>query len=430
MYIDKRCILFLIANIFIIFTNFCFATDSIISISRSKEKVGYYKVSNKYIFVKTIKAIDSKSLNSYGITVVVAKNSEDKYILEHLNTNENIYRKHNNYDENLLLQNSNVEFITPLLYSSSKYENNVKSLREYIILPKNSIRVCTNDISIINRFKKTLGFKKVINYSKNMKVIIIDKMSPFNAFEIAARLEKEKAIECAYPEIRFRKGGNLPSITHRNQDIITKTSDKGVILIAKNKQNLQNLQKTKIKNKISMKVNRILKKTKPLMHGKDVREIQSALMKLGYSVKIDGFYGNETFSSVRKFQKANNLECTGNIDINTRKLLIELASSIKSASSTKNKKGNLITDAKQKILMLKKPFMKGKEVSGLQNGLKQIGYFLKCDGIYGKETYNTVKKFQEDNDIEVTGVFNEKTRNILLNKIQKKSTSRFLNQNE
>jgi peptidoglycan hydrolase-like protein with peptidoglycan-binding domain len=49
------------------------------------------------------------------------------------------------------------------------------------------------------------------------------------------------------------------------------------------------------------------------MYGDDVRLVQRALRKFGYGVKVDGAFGPVTLSAVRRFQRANGLNQTGNV---------------------------------------------------------------------------------------------------------------------
>ena len=56
---------------------------------------------------------------------------------------------------------------------------------------------------------------------------------------------------------------------------------------------------------------RILKLTTPLMHGADVRALQQALVKEGFTLAVDGFYGKETKMAVKQFQKRTGLMVDG-----------------------------------------------------------------------------------------------------------------------
>lgn len=56
---------------------------------------------------------------------------------------------------------------------------------------------------------------------------------------------------------------------------------------------------------------RTLRLSRPLMQGQDVRELQAALVKAGFALTVDGFYGNETERAVREYQRQANLVADG-----------------------------------------------------------------------------------------------------------------------
>ena len=67
-------------------------------------------------------------------------------------------------------------------------------------------------------------------------------------------------------------------------------------------------------------LSRLLKRTKPLMKGEDVRAAQKALIAKGYSCGssgADGQFGDGTKDAVKRFQKANGLKTDGIIGKDT-----------------------------------------------------------------------------------------------------------------
>lgn len=48
-----------------------------------------------------------------------------------------------------------------------------------------------------------------------------------------------------------------------------------------------------------------------------IRDVQNALRDRGYSLSADGIWGNQTSTSVRRFQRENNLSATGELDAQT-----------------------------------------------------------------------------------------------------------------
>ena len=56
---------------------------------------------------------------------------------------------------------------------------------------------------------------------------------------------------------------------------------------------------------------RTLRLTNPLMQGVDVHQLQEALVRDGFAIAIDGFYGEETEMAVRQFQARTGLTIDG-----------------------------------------------------------------------------------------------------------------------
>lgn len=55
----------------------------------------------------------------------------------------------------------------------------------------------------------------------------------------------------------------------------------------------------------------------------------------------------------------------------------------------------------------------GQDVSDIQSALSEIGYGLMVDGIFGKQTEQTVKQFQRDNALPITGTVDDETFRII-----------------
>jgi lysozyme len=66
---------------------------------------------------------------------------------------------------------------------------------------------------------------------------------------------------------------------------------------------------------------RILKLLPILMQGEDVRQVQAALQKAGFSLQCDGFFGQETEQAVRQFQQQKGLMVDGQVGTATRTAL-------------------------------------------------------------------------------------------------------------
>ena len=67
-------------------------------------------------------------------------------------------------------------------------------------------------------------------------------------------------------------------------------------------------------------------------------------------------------------------------------------------------------DEKPRLLRLSHPLMEGSDVRQLQQALQKSGFELRADGVYGKNTINLVKQFQEQQELVVDGITGAKTR--------------------
>ena len=128
--------------------------------------------------------------------------------------------------------------------------------------------------------------------------------------------------------------------------------------------------------------------------GDDVLFLQMRLKNLGYYMgEENGKYGKETETAVRKFQEDNSnkgLEATGNADVATQ---------------------ILIASARYRGLRYGS---EGEDVKELQTRLTALGYYTgKISGNYLEGTQNGIKQFQKNNDLEVTGVADPLTQEIL-----------------
>lgn len=60
------------------------------------------------------------------------------------------------------------------------------------------------------------------------------------------------------------------------------------------------------------------------MRGKDVTKVQTKLRKIGFDLKVDGWYGEITEATVKKFQELVKLSPNGVVDKNTRNMLEQI----------------------------------------------------------------------------------------------------------
>ncbi len=126
--------------------------------------------------------------------------------------------------------------------------------------------------------------------------------------------------------------------------------------------------------------------------GNEVRQIQTALKKLGYYTgSVDGVYGSQTQAAVRKFQAAKGLTVDGICGS------VTLSALGIGGSSTTLRKGS-----------------SGSGVKQVQQKLSNWGYYTgTIDGIYGSGTEAAVRKFQRNNGLTADGICGVKTLSAL-----------------
>ena len=109
-----------------------------------------------------------------------------------------------------------------------------------------------------------------------------------------------------------------------------------------------------------------------------IQEVQRALEGKGYDVgDVDGEFGSKTERALRKFQKAQRLPVTGQID---RATLARLRDQIRA----------------------------------VQRALLRKGYDIKAiDGTFGEKTERALRKFQKAQHLPVTGLLDDRSLNAL-----------------
>ena len=58
-----------------------------------------------------------------------------------------------------------------------------------------------------------------------------------------------------------------------------------------------------------------------MMQGEDIQQVQEVLIKAGFNLTADGFFGKSTAQAVRQFQRQKQLTVDGQIGAATRKAL-------------------------------------------------------------------------------------------------------------
>lgn len=130
--------------------------------------------------------------------------------------------------------------------------------------------------------------------------------------------------------------------------------------------------------------------------GSDVRQLETALLMLGYLDTNPGTkYSDYTASAVKAFQKRCGLSATGEADLATLRVLYGGAALKSEVLSSTYARGS-----------------SGDNVSRIQLRLYALGYLSKAssvDGDFGTTTYNAIRLFQSVNGISQTGEANATT---------------------
>lgn len=123
--------------------------------------------------------------------------------------------------------------------------------------------------------------------------------------------------------------------------------------------------------------------------GAAVRDIQERLDALGYPCDPDpvSTFSEGTGEAVRSFQKARGLDVDGIVGPDTWRSLYEA--------------GFRLGD---RMLFLRRPMMRGEDVSELQSRLSSLGFDVgKVDGIFGSKTEDAVIEFQHNRNLAEDG---------------------------
>lgn len=113
-----------------------------------------------------------------------------------------------------------------------------------------------------------------------------------------------------------------------------------------------------------------------------VKKLQTLLKNKGYSITVDGIFGNVTDTLVRQFQKANSLTIDGVVGDKTWKALDKVVT-----TKPVLRKGS-----------------KGEWVKKVQSKLNIV-----VDGNFGTQTENSVKTFQKSRGLLADGIVGTKT---------------------
>ncbi|MDB9313801.1 peptidoglycan-binding protein [Spirulina sp. CS-785/01] len=151
---------------------------------------------------------------------------------------------------------------------------------------------------------------------------------------------------------------------------------------------------------------RLLKLETPYLQGEDVRWVQNALQQAGFSVEVDGVYGPGTAKQLAEFQAKNGLMADGIVGDSTRATL-----GIEDSTSEPNPPSTVTTPSR--LLKLENPPLRGNDVRELQGALREVGIRVGTDGVFGPNTEQAVKEFQQRWGLVVDGIAGPGTRQAL-----------------
>ena len=135
---------------------------------------------------------------------------------------------------------------------------------------------------------------------------------------------------------------------------------------------------------------------RPGSKGEDVRELQTRLAALKYTVSINSSYDAMTEEAVRHFQQQNSLKVDGIFGSESAALL--LSGSARLATDKPLTYQTLRIDNNNQA------------VSAMQTALKALGFPLTVNGRYDIPTHQAVVGFQQRNGLPITGVANAVTQ--------------------
>jgi peptidoglycan hydrolase-like protein with peptidoglycan-binding domain len=132
------------------------------------------------------------------------------------------------------------------------------------------------------------------------------------------------------------------------------------------------------------------------------REVQRHLKELGvYTGAVDGIWGRDSQEALERFQRARELQVTGNLNQAT---LATMGLKPADLLSLGDQPGAMaVRDVRGAAL-------NAEAVRTIQSRLKQFGFYVgDADGIWGDSTQAALERFQRDRGLQVSGSLNPNT---------------------
>lgn len=139
----------------------------------------------------------------------------------------------------------------------------------------------------------------------------------------------------------------------------------------------------------------------------DVKSLQTYLRTLSYKIdKLDGKFGAQTLTAVKSFQKDQNRKAPNSLKED---------GVVGPTTWAKLKTAAPSTTGSEPTLRLTSPRTEGEAVRKVQQILKDKGYTVTLDGVYGTGTVTAIKLFQSRKNLPADGNVGEKTWSALKN---------------
>jgi len=140
--------------------------------------------------------------------------------------------------------------------------------------------------------------------------------------------------------------------------------------------------------------------THPVLRGPRVVQLQKLLRRHDLPIRVDGIYGADTAAAVRWFQRKHGLSADGIVGPTTYRSLRRAEPMPKLVRQ----------------LLVQRPPLKGRDVTGVQRALRHAGYRIPIDGRFGPATETALIRFQRKHGLGADGVVGPRTWALLKKK--------------
>jgi flagellum-specific peptidoglycan hydrolase FlgJ len=272
------------------------------------------------------------------------------------------------------------------------HETNSQYSESYVSSTTSEIENLINEINILA--------KSITERLNDKSRVLIHAAEQFRRDEELARKELEKVEEFSLT----KSIGSFLGIFLKIGEVISTAIDKVFDFIFGKGENNQNVPLLELPVDISPLKTNLTKNTS--VYNEDVKKLQQRLKDLGYDIKVDGYFGNQTLSVVNEYKTKYGITNTGDLaGVVDNKMWTYLF-------------GNLSGELKFD------PDKYSEQVKMVQIRLNEKGYNLEVTGRFDEKTLEAVNKFKEANKLGNTGkwegVVGPQTWSVLfgLNKIE------------